>query len=194
MGDAGRASEIKLITDVRDTATQDRVAAQVNDLLKVKGVEVTLTRTLTVFIAQNNIGIDMVIFFLLLMAVLLAAVGGLGLMGTMSINVLERTREIGVMRAIGAGNWAIQRIVVAEGVLIGAISWVLGAMLALPVSYVMHKGLEAIFQADGQFTFVFSLPGVGLWLAIVVALAALASFLPAWNASRVTVRDVLAYE
>lgn len=194
MGDAGRASEVKLITDVRDSATQDRVAAQAGELLKAQGVEVTLTRTLTVFVAQNNIGIDMVIFFLLLMAVLLAAVGGLGLMGTMSINVLERTREIGVMRAIGAGNWAIQRIVVVEGVLIGLISWALGAVLALPVSYVMHKGLEAVFQAQDQFTFVFSLPGVLMWLAIVVALAALASFLPAWNASRVTVRDVLAYE
>jgi putative ABC transport system permease protein len=194
VADAGRASEIKLITDVRDPATQERVAAQVNDLLKARGVEVTMTRTLTVFIAQNNVGIDMVIFFLLLMAVLLAAVGGLGLMGTMSINVLERTREIGVMRAIGAGDWAILRIVIAEGVLIGAISWAIGAVLALPVSYAMHKGLETIFQAEGQFTFVFSLPGVGLWLAIVVALAAFASFLPAWNASRVTVRDVLAYE
>jgi len=194
MADAGRASEIKLITDVRDTATQDRVAAQANELLKAEGVEVTMTRTLTTFIAQNNIGIDMVIFFLLLMAVLLAAVGGLGLMGTMSINVLERTREIGVMRAIGAGDWAIQRIVVAEGILIGAISWVLGAVLALPVSYMMHKGLEAIFQAQDAFTFVFSLPGVLMWLAIVTVLAAIASFLPAWNASRVTVRDVLAYE
>jgi putative ABC transport system permease protein len=112
----------------------------------------------------------------------------------MSINVLERTREIGVMRAIGAGDWAIQRIVVAEGILIGVISWALGAVLALPVSYAMHKGLEAIFQAEDSFTFVFSLPGVGMWLGIVVALAAIASFLPAWNASRVTVRDVLAYE
>ncbi|GAB4440835.1 MAG: FtsX-like permease family protein [Chloroflexi bacterium OHK40] len=194
MGDAGRATEIRLITDVRDSATQDRVAAQANELLKAQGLEVGFTRTLTQFVAQNNIGIDMVILFLLMMAVLLAAVGGLGLMGTMSINVLERTREIGVMRAIGAGDRAILRIVIVEGVLIGVISWIIGAVLALPVSYGMNKGLEVIFQSEGAFTFVFSLPGVALWLAIVVVLAAVASFLPAWNASRVTVRDVLAYE
>jgi putative ABC transport system permease protein len=194
MGDAGRVSEIKLITDVRDAATQDRVADQAGELLKAAGVEVALTRTLTVFIQQQNIGIDMVIFFLLLMAVLLAAVGGLGLMGTMSINVLERTREIGVMRAIGAGNGAIQRIVIAEGVLIGLISWVIGAVLAFPVSYLMNQAISAIFQAEDAFTFVFSSTGVLLWLAIVAVLATVASFLPAWNASRVTVRDVLAYE
>jgi len=194
MGDAGRATEIKLITDVRDSATQDRVAAQAEQLLKAQGVEVAVTRTLTVTEAQSNIGIDMVILFLLLMAVLLAAVGGLGLMGTMSINVLERTREIGVMRAIGAGNGAIQRIVIAEGLLIGLISWALGAVLAFPVSYLMNKGLEGVFQAEDSFTFVFSLLGVAMWLAIVLVLATVASFLPAWNASRVTVRDVLAYE
>lgn len=194
MGDTGLASEIRLITSSRDTATQDRVAAQVEDLLKSQGLEVAFTRTLSLFRQQNNIGVDMVIYFLLIMAMLLAAVGGLGLMGTMSINVIERTREIGVMRAIGAGNWAIQRIVIVEGLLIGMISWLVGALLAIPVSFLMHKGIEAVFQAEDSFTFVFSLPGVALWLVIVLALASFASFLPAWNASRVTVRDVLAYE
>jgi putative ABC transport system permease protein len=194
MGDPGQASEVKLIADVRDTATQDRVAAASGDLLKTAGVQVTLTRTLTAFRAQSNISIDMIIYFLLLMAMLLAAVGGLGLMGTMSINVLERTREIGVMRAIGAGNWALQRIVIAEGVLIGAISWVIGAILAAPIAYGMNIGLAAIFQSEDAFTFVFSVPGVLMWLGIVTALATLASSLPAWSASRVTVRDVLAYE
>ncbi|NWF80630.1 MAG: FtsX-like permease family protein [Chloroflexi bacterium] len=194
LGDAGRASEIRLITATRDPATQERVAAAATELLKRQGLEVGSTRTLTQFRAQNSIGIDMIIFFLLLMAALLALVGGLGLMGTMSINVLERTREIGVMRAIGAGNGAIQRIVIVEGVLIGLISWVIGAILAAPVSYLMNQGLGAIFQAEDAFTFVFSFAGVAMWLMIVVILATIASFLPAWNASRVTVRDVLAYE
>jgi len=49
-----------------------------------------------------------------------------------------------------------------------------------------------IFQVT--FSFTFSAIGVLLWLSIVVAVAALASFLPAWSASRLTVRDVLAYE
>jgi putative ABC transport system permease protein len=198
MGDAGQATEVRLLTSVRDAATQDRVAAQSEALLKGQGLEVALAQTRNTLRQQSNIGVDMVIYFLLLMAMLMAAVGGLGLMGTMSINVLERTREIGVMRAIGADNWAIQRIVIVEGLLIGMISWIIGAIMAIPVSYLMHKGIEAIFQGEGEgqgaFTFVFSLPGVAIWLVIVLVLASVASFLPAWNASRVTVRDVLAYE
>ncbi len=194
MGDTGMATEVRLITDQRDPATQERVAAAAGELLKRQGLEVGFTRTLAQFRAQNSIGIDMIIFFLLLMAALLALVGGLGLMGTMSINVLERTREIGVMRAIGAGDRAIQRIVIAEGLLIGLISWIIGAILAAPVSFAMNQGLAAIFQANNSFAFVFSFIGVAQWLGIVVVLATVASFLPAWNASRVTVRDVLAYE
>ncbi len=83
---------------------------------------------------------------------------------------------------------------IVEGILIGVISWVIGAILAAPVAYGMNIGLAAIFQSEDAFTFVFSLPGVLMWLGIVTILATLASSLPAWNASRVTVRDVLAYE
>ncbi len=78
--------------------------------------------------------------------------------------------------------------------LIGLISWCLGAILSAPVGYLMNKGMEVAFDDEGLYTFVFSFEGVWLWLAIVIGLASLASFLPAWNASRVTIRDVLAYE
>ncbi|NIV28059.1 MAG: FtsX-like permease family protein, partial [Anaerolineae bacterium] len=72
---------------------------------------------------QNTATTNILVAFLLVMAVLIAMVGGLGLMGTMSMNVLERTREIGVMRAIGASDRAILQLVIVEGMLIGVISW-----------------------------------------------------------------------
>ena len=114
-------------------------------------------------------------------------------MGTMSLNVLERTREIGVMRAIGASDGAILKIVIVEGVLIGLLSWLLGTIMALPLSQLLSDAVGAsIFQTPLSYTF--SLGGVELWLGTVLVLATLASFWPARNASRVTVRDVLAYE
>ena len=66
------------------------------------------------------------------MAVLLGVVGGLGLMGTMTINVVERSREIGVLRAVGASDRSVLLIFLAEGVLIGALSWALGVLVSLP--------------------------------------------------------------
>ncbi len=149
----------------------------------------------TIAQARNIIStvFDVIIIFLLAMAVLLGIVGGLGLMGTMSINVIERTREIGVMRAIGATDGAVLRIVLIEGLLIGIISWIIGGLIALPASSFLTNTVgEALLQA--QPSYIFSTSGAILWLFIVMLLAGLASFLPARNASRLTVREVLSYE
>jgi putative ABC transport system permease protein len=111
----------------------------------------------------------------------------------MSLNVLERTREIGVMRAIGASDGAVLRIVVVEGVIIGVLSWLIGTLLALPLSRFLSDMVgRSIMEADLSYTF--STQGALLWLALVIILATLASSWPARNATRVTVRDVLAYE
>jgi putative ABC transport system permease protein len=134
-----------------------------------------------------------IISLLLIMAILLAIVGGLGLMGTMSINVLERTREIGVLRAIGAPNRGVARVFIREGIAIGLLSWLLGSLFALPLSKLLSDGLGQL-MANAPLTFAYSLTGVWLWLVLVVILSALASALPARNASRLTVREVLAYE
>jgi ABC-type antimicrobial peptide transport system permease subunit len=66
------------------------------------------------------------------MAILTAIVGSMGLAGTMGMNVLERTREIGIMRAIGADDRAVMRTVIAEGVFIGMISFGLAVILSIP--------------------------------------------------------------
>ena len=157
------------------------------------GFQVNWTQTSETERAQVESQFNVLVMFLLIMAILLAVVGAIGLMGTMSLNVLERTREIGVMRAIGATDGAVLQIVIVEGVLIGLISWLIGAILAYPLSQAMSDMVgQSIVQASLSYTY--SMEGVGIWLALVIVLAALASFWPARNASRVTVRDVLAYE
>jgi putative ABC transport system permease protein len=143
--------------------------------------------------AQVEFLFNLIVFFMLIMAVLLAVVGGLGLMGTMSINVLERTREIGVMRAVGASNMAVFRIVVVEGVVIGLLSWLLGAVIAFPVSKVLSSQV-GVQLLGAPLSYSFSTSGTVIWFIVAVGLAALASFLPARGATRLTVREVLAYE
>ena len=127
------------------------------------------------------------------MAVLIAIVGGLGLMSTMSINVMERTREIGVMRSIGASNRAIQAIVIVEGIVIGLVSWAISILVSLPLTGVLTVGVGmAILNIPMPPSYDAS--GILVWLIFTLFLSFVSSSLPAARASRLTVRDTLAYE
>jgi putative ABC transport system permease protein len=182
-----------VVTERHDGASQASVSRAIEEHFRSVNMPVDTTETLTERRAQIEFQFNILIVFLLIMAVLLAAVGGLGLTGTMSINVLERTREIGVMRAIGASDRAIREIVMVEGAVIGLLSWAIGALLALPVSKVLADAVGTSFLRR-TLDFEYSLLGVAVWLAVVMIVATVASAFPAWRASRLTVREVLAYE
>jgi putative ABC transport system permease protein len=172
---------------------QNALGRAIETRLKEHGfsvAEVEAGRSLTSTTAS---GLNILTDFLLIMAILIAIVGSIGLAGTMSLNVLERTREIGIIRAIGASDRAVMELVMVEGLLIGMMSWILGVLLALPVSSLMANAIIlALFGATADFTFA---PiGIILWLIVVVILSVLASVGPARNATRLTIREVLAYE
>jgi putative ABC transport system permease protein len=192
-GGAGQASRLMVVTGRPAASDQAQDAASLEKYLEENGVGVRSIQLMTEEGDQVKSIFDIILALALVMALLLAVVGGLGLMGTLSINVLERTREIGVMRAIGASDGAVARVFLVEGEVIGLMSWLLGALLAIPLSALLNWGIGmALLQMPLNSTF--SLQGAGLWLIAVGVLAALSSFWPARNASRLTVRDVLAYE
>ncbi len=191
--DVGRATVVMLRTESSDAATQDRVGTSAADHLETVGVDVAATTTIAEVRTTQERLFDVLVIFLSTMALLLGVVGALGLTGTMSMNVVERSREIGVIRAIGASDGAVLRLFLAEGVLIGLMSWALGAIIAIPISRTLSDALGMVFLSR-PLSYALSAEGVILWLAIVLALAAVASLLPAWRASRLAVREVLAYE
>jgi putative ABC transport system permease protein len=122
-----------------------------------------------------------------------ALIGGLGLAGIMSLNVMERTREIGVMRSIGASNSMVGSIVLVEGLLIGIISWVLAIPLSIPVTLLFNAMLGQMI-IDTPLVFVFLPIGLVTWLVIVIMVSVVASLLPAYRAIKMSVRETLAYE
>lgn len=135
----------------------------------------------------------MVVDFLGAMAWLMLIVGGLGLASTMSIAVLERTREIGVMRAIGAPHRAIHAIVHAEGLVIALLAWAVAVPLSVPMSVLLGRAFGRIMLPVPLIW----LPGAGamaLWLGMSLAVSVLACALPARRATRMPTRAALAYE
>jgi len=156
------------------------------------GLQVTNARTRSGLADQLREQLGILVAFLVIMAVLLSAVGVIGLTGTMTINVLESTREIGVMRATGAQHRSIYQIFVTEGIVIGGVAWIGGALLAYPLSLGL---VSALAEAIGlPLSYAFSWVGVGAWLGLMLVISGLASVVPAFRASQVSVRDAIAYE
>ncbi len=193
VGGVGRIGVVFVVTDQHDLATQTRVAENLEARFDAAGIEVSDAETSATEEGQIINQFNVLIGFLLIMAVLLAVVGAIGLMGAMSLNVIERTREIGVLRAIGAGNSSIFRIVTAESLLIGAISWAAAVVVSIPLGLAMNRLVgDAIMEAP--LIYRFSVGGVLIWLALIAVLSFVASLLPARSATSVSVRDILAYE
>jgi putative ABC transport system permease protein len=135
----------------------------------------------------------MIYVILVVISGIIMAVGGLGLATTMSLNVMERRREMGVIRAIGARSSTVWLIIVTEGVVVGVLSWALAALAAWPVSKFVGDALVRV-MFNSALDFVFQLQGLFIWLIVSVCFSAVASFLPAWSASKITVREALTYE
>jgi putative ABC transport system permease protein len=193
VGMAGEANRIVLVTEQRGTAAQTQVANLADDSLRASGLPVAHIVTEADLRVGTEGAFDILVILLLVVGGLLVIVGSLGLMGAMSLNVIERTREIGVMRAIGASNGALARIVIIEGLVVGLLSWLLGGLLAIPLSWGLSYAIGVAF-VQAPLAYAFSAIGLLMWLVLVVVLSVLASVLPARGAWRLSVREVLAYE
>ncbi len=187
VGHVNRATSVRVQTIDKDAASQTRMAKTLEARLEDRGMSVGGYEVTADIRRQIVDQLMMIVKVLFAMSVLLA------LVGTMGINVLERTREIGVLRAIGASDGAVSGIVITEGVLIGTLSWAVGGLLSVPLG----RGIGAMLGAmvlRSPLNDVFSWSGLLTWLVVVVVLATVASLTPARRATSLTVRDVLAYE
>jgi putative ABC transport system permease protein len=192
-GSSVLASSYRLVTDDQSSEGQRWISTQLDQRLREQGFRVSGVQTGAQTREQSAQMVNILVIFLLTMALLTAVVGSIGLTGTMGMNVLERTREIGVMRAIGAVDTAIFKSVVVEGALIGLISWAFAVLVSFPISSLL---LSIISQSMIKIPIPlhFTLSGILIWLGVVLALSVVASVMPALNAARLTIREVLAYE
>jgi putative ABC transport system permease protein len=188
-----QSDSYRIVTEAHGLQDQLRVSRALDEHLRALGYDIAHIQAGRVSQEENGRTVDILVVFLLIMALLTAFVGSIGLTGTMGMSVLERTREIGVMRAIGAVDSKVMQSVWVEGTLIGGISWALAWGLSFPISHLL---LTIISKAmlGSAIPLTLTPAGAAIWLLAVLALSALASMLPARNAARLTIREVLAYE
>ena len=193
LGQTHHASVYRIVTTEHSLEHQTYVSSLLQRRFKALGYRIASIESGAAFASSITEVLHILIIVLLAMALLTALVGSIGLAGTMSMNVLERTREIGVLRAIGAHNQIISKLVIVEGLIIGALSYLLGLVFSFPITSLLSNVISrSIFNSPAEF--VMAARGLGIWLGLVLLLSTGASLLPARNATQLTIREVLAYE
>jgi putative ABC transport system permease protein len=188
-----RAVSVVIATEEQRVAQQSELIQRVRDGLEADGFAVAASQLMEASRRVIEDHLLMVAGFLVVMAQLTIIIGGLGLASTMSLAVLERTREIGVLRAIGASPRAILTIVQGEGMVVALLSWAIAIPLSLPVSLLLGQSFGRIMfpvPADP----LPELSAVAIWLGVTVLVSVAACAWPASRAIRIPTSAALAYE
>jgi putative ABC transport system permease protein len=191
-GFAGQTNAMRIVMTHHDDPSRAMLSTQIENGLDAAGIGIKMSLLETRLDAAVSGHVYILIFALIIMAILMAVVGALGLMSAMSSSVIERTREFGIMRTIGGKSRTVLRNVISEGIFIGLMSWVLAVLLSLPLS-------AMIGNLIGNMSFSLPLPlilsplAMVEWLLMIVIGSAGASLYPAWRAAQLTVRETLVY-
>lgn len=189
----GRGVAVLVRTQPHDEAGIRAVADKLQALYAQRNMKVSAISTGPGDRKQMDGGYSIVVYMLLAMAFLTALVGGIGQTGAMAISVIERTKEIGILRAIGASSGTIMVMFMLEGILQGVISW----LIALPISFASAPLFaeqlgRVMFGVNLQYRYDYQ--AALIWLGLILLIGVLASLGPARNATRISVRQSLAYE
>ena len=183
---------VRVVMNAHDEEAIGNVTREIERAFAAENISMKVAISETLLEEATSGHVYIFIFALLLISAVMAVVGALGLMSSMGTSVIERTREFGIMRAIGAKSNTILRNIISEGVFIGLMSWVISVPLSLPLSL-------GIGYLVGNLSFRSPLPlilspmGLVIWLLVIVIGSIAASAYPARQASRLTIRETLAY-
>ena len=196
----GQVNTVWIDTLSEDMASQQATARSLRKYFTANNIKVSANRGVfgiggdaTAETAQTLINqFEFIIILMAIMAIIIGGVGAIALSGALSLSVMERTREIGVLRAVGASSWQISRLFIGEGLILGWLSWLIALPLSIPAGQLMVTALGQAF--NNEYVFHWTSTGALLWLGIISVLSILASWLPARSATRISVRESLAYQ
>jgi putative ABC transport system permease protein len=167
----------------------DELIDQINDTLVDNGITASFINMVEISDMASD-AILSVGIILNLASLVMAAVGAIGLLTTLSIAVFERQKEIGVMRSIGAKSPTIIVQFLVEGVLVGILAWIIAAPLSIGLAWALTEILP--FGDFIEFAYPFILLPLG-FIGILI-IATISSVWPSVSAARKTVSNILRYQ
>lgn len=183
---------VENVNDAEAIATQIQNTINENHGKKDFASATTMTSILETI--QSVIGILQLV--LIAIASIALVVASIGIMNTMLTSVMERTREIGIMKAIGATNRDIMSIFIIEGMLLSSIGGILGIILGVFGSQGITVILNSFMGTGGSSNLAPVITIFSVILAVTVSLVVgiLSSFYPAWKAAKMSPIEAVRYE
>lgn len=184
---AGTANLLYLNAQDRSQAALQRLRGEIQQVLQRAGLLQGQVQYVT-----SGLNLILAVYALIdTLAIVVALVGLLGLSNALATEVLERRREIGILRSLGATGWRVGLIFWIEGGTLALISWVPGILLAIPAGYALVAILSAYV---GPVAFAIDPKAIALTLVFILVVSLIASFAPALSASHTRIREILRYE
>lgn len=191
LNETGRISGFYVHTDSDDHNEIDRTSVLIDALLVRENVPADIQVIYVVKernIKENQGILDM----MMITSVIIVTICLIGLMNNLSMNVLERTKEIGMLRCIGGISRSIRMVFGSEGLALAFLGWVLGIpigyLIARLVSYMIFKMMD--FTVDILYPMKF----IGISLLVTMIGSFIIIQVPVWRASRMRPGDALRYQ
>ncbi len=186
----GFTQQVMVLSASRNQTDIDVLAAHIDDTLSKDGIPTNVeTARQAAERIQGQFQIIYALFYSV--TVIIALVGAIGLFNALAMSVLERRREIGILRSMGATGRKVAQVFWIEGLSLGVIAWFIALVIGIPGAYGFVWLLGNLFL---PVPFTFNPTSLFVMLGFMLLLATLASVGPVWGATRIKIAQTLRYE
>jgi putative ABC transport system permease protein len=126
------------------------------------------------------------------LAIIAMLVGFLGITNTLTMNVMERTQEIGMLRAVGMTRGQVIRMILAEAGLMGLIGGIMGVVFGIILSHIFMAAMTSM--SGYSLTYILPTQRIVVALLVAIAISQVAALFPAARAARIRILDAIHYE
>lgn len=179
-----------VVSTSKDQPAVNALSSRIDSKLAASGLSAS-TQTAKEFKDAAIRMVGIINMLLYAVAIIVALVGAITLFNTLAMSVLERRREIGILRSMGATGRKVAGVFWTEGVSLGIIGWLVGIVVGMPAAYGFVQLLGSLLM---EVPFVFNPFSLVLMLLFILAVATLASLVPVWGAAHVRIAQTLRYE